>query len=104
MPRALPWNATTTLYSFSGSFAINSLIDTDGKAGADIVVPTLSGIVIIHDASQSTRLYGFTSFTITAACDKDGIAGAELFVSTPSNKFIITDRLGQTTTTTLTGC
>jgi len=61
--------------------------------------------VIIHDASQTTRLYSFnTSFTIIAACDKDGIAGAELFLSTPTTKFILTDRLGQTTTTTLTGC
>jgi len=35
-------NATTTLYQFSGTFQINSLIDTDGKAGADIVVPFVS--------------------------------------------------------------
>lgn len=70
-----------------GSVSINSVVDTDGQAGGDIIVVYAStsdqGISVIRDRVVSYvkySYYGKSSFTIQRVADYDGIAGAEICV------------------------
>ncbi|MGE6763407.1 hypothetical protein ACQKGO_35685 [Corallococcus interemptor] len=96
---------TSQFYSFSGSFSIVNVSDTDGVAGAEVVTAALGGVSVIRHRSASSYFYPFSgTYQVNTVVDTNGVAGAELFISTSTNKYILTDRTGQTTTTTQTGC
>jgi len=71
------------------SFAINTVQDTDGNAGAEIVLIVLTNgngpnhVRVIHDAQAFQRSYDTpqgSSFAINTVQDTDGVAGAEIVV------------------------
>ena len=83
------------------SFAINTVQDTDGIAGADIVVVLNNPywIQVIHDRIASAFTYEiFSPYSILAVRDYDGITGAEICYTKSSQFFLITDRTHSTTT------
>jgi hypothetical protein len=66
-----PKTGKNNLYSYSATdfFAINSLKDTDGVAGVEIIVQwskgTINGIDVIHDRTGKTNTYVYTgSFAV----------------------------------------
>jgi len=72
----------------SGSFAINSVVDTDGVAGNEIIVVYANafgnGTKVIHDNIQAVHQYSLsstTSFTIMNVANYDGLLGAEICYS-----------------------
>lgn len=88
-----------------GSFAINSIIDTDGILGNEIVVvyasPFGNGTTVIHDSTQTVHQYTLspsTSFTIMNVINYDGLLGAEICYSWntgySSGYSLIIDRTG----------
>lgn len=88
-----------------GSFAINSIIDTEGILGNEIVVVYASssgnGTKVIHDSSQTVHQYALsasTSFAIMNVTNYDGILGAEICyswnTSYSSGYSLIIDRTG----------
>jgi hypothetical protein len=98
-------------YSSASSFAVNSLKDTDGVAGVEIIVVwiqggTTSGIDVIHDRTRGTNRYnyGTQAFSIDTVVDTDGVAGNDIIVvwiqggtTTITGIDVIHDRTGGTT-------
>lgn len=71
------------------SFAINKVVDTDGIAGAEIIVGWTTssgsnkGIDVIHDRNINFNRYDYSfanSYIIQNVKDYDGISGAEVCV------------------------
>ena len=82
----------TKEYNYQRSnFSINSLTDTDGQPGAEIVVLwargvgslSSNGIDVIHDRTGVTNTYTINTkkLTINGVRDYNGIAGAEICYS-----------------------
>ena len=92
------------------SVSINSVVDTDGNAGADVVLVvtnslgTFQCICIIHDRVGSFSSYrdssNWRSVTIAAVADTDGNAGADVVLVTTNSSgafwcvCVIHDRIG----------
>ena len=86
-----PRTGVTTMYrnGAASSFSINSVVDTDGVAGAEVVVVWTStygnpkGIDVIRDRNRTTTTYDYTnnpSFSINSVVDTDGNVGGEIVV------------------------
>lgn len=80
---------TTYDYSNNNSFSINSVADTDGNSGSEIVViwtyvgSPYHGLDIIHDSSRTKTTYDYTnysSFSINTVTDIDNVGGSEVIV------------------------
>lgn len=83
-----------------GTVSINSVVDTDGVVGTDVIVVYAKfggspGISMVHDKVGSWQNYPFPgNFTIQSVANTDGVAGAEVCSSLQLGGFIrITDRL-----------
>jgi hypothetical protein len=82
------------------SFAINTVQDTDGVAGAEIVVVLNNpfSIQVLHDRTATANTYSIGSFySILAVRDYDGSRGAEICYNRSNQFFLITDRTRSTT-------
>lgn len=64
-----------------GTFAINSIVDTDGIPGVEIVVAKVNQILVIHDRTQRISSYNISPYNVTyginSVKDTDGVAGKE---------------------------
>jgi hypothetical protein len=78
----------TKTYSYQDvQFSINTVTDTDGQSGAEIVVlwagvPGANGIDVIHDRIGTAKRYSYQDlqFSINSVTDTDGQSGAEIIV------------------------
>jgi hypothetical protein len=84
----------TRFYPFSGTYAVNNVVDTDGVAGDELVVVHGGGITIIRDRNHTSRLYNFSgNFGVfRTISDLDNTPGGEVIVSHGNGITIIRDR------------
>lgn len=81
-----PRTGGTMFYAFYNmTYAVNSIIDTDGLGGQEIVVVfsygSINGVRIIHDRTSNFYDYNVnTSFSINRIVDTDGIAGNDVII------------------------
>jgi hypothetical protein len=94
-----PRTGMSSWYSIPGDFAINTVADTDGQPGQEIVVvlppsrSSLGGITVIHDRDRTERFYPIPGdFAIKTVADIDGQPGQEIVVVHAPWTTLITDR------------
>ncbi len=101
-------NGTSSNYLYAPGvpFSINSIADTDGQPGSEIIVDRHAasslysgenGISIVNDRTQTKQLYWidlYAGFSIRNVTNYDGIAGAEVCYNTnnPWQYWMIVDR------------
>ncbi|WP_157763349.1 hypothetical protein [Pseudomonas citronellolis] len=74
------------------------IVDTDGKAGNDIILVKVDGVGVVHPASGGISHYSIPRgvASIQGTSNMDGQPGDEIIARNPVNQtFIINDRLGQ---------
>ena len=94
-------SGTVRTYSFPGTtYAINSVVDTNGSAGGEIVVLIPNSLKVIRDATGTVVSYSFTGTTygVNTVVDTNNVSGNDIVATTPSNIRIIHDK-NQTTST-----
>jgi hypothetical protein len=94
-----PQTGKSSWYPISGAFAINTVADTDGRPGQEVVVvlpPSRSstgGISVIHDRDRTTSYYPISGdFAISKVADTAGQPGQEIVVVHGPWTTVITDR------------
>ncbi|HSX50634.1 MAG TPA: RICIN domain-containing protein [Cellvibrio sp.] len=92
-------NYSESVYPYNNTSAViltGGVVDTDGKAGAEIIVNTGGYLNVIHDSTRTTKAYyvGSDYWTVFGFSDLDGIAGNEIVLGHGENIDVINDYNG----------